>query len=1021
LNSDAFSTFTNAFSTFENAFSTFKNAFSTFKNAFSTITNAFSTFKNAFSTFENAFSSNSNAFELNEIAFSSGLKAAKSNPNAGATGERNQSRRKNRSLHNGKLIPAGGSAMADLTVLVNELATRQGYGNFTPFMLAQSPFNHFRRCGFNSVLVAFLLIGLTAAAAPHPLGSGQVPAMVAQGKLAALGRLPATNVLHLALGLPLRHRAELTNLLAALYNPASPEFHHYLTPAEFGARFGPTAADYAAVITFARTNGLTVTATHGNRTLVDVAGKVADVERAFQVQLNSYRHPRENRNFFAPDREPLVGARLPLQSVSGLDDFSRPHPNLHLRPSAAAARAWPNGGSSPYGSYMGNDFRRAYVPGTPLTGAGQNVGLLQFDGFYASDITNYVNTIGLTSNVPQLVVVPVDGGVATPGSGSIEVSLDIEMVMSMSPGVSNIYVYEAPNPSPWVDLLNVMVTNTAVRQFSCSWIGGSSDPASEQVFQQMAAQGQSFFNASGDSDALVGAVEFPADSPNITQVGATTLGTDGNGNYVAESVWNWGGNNGSSGGISPSVAMPTWQLGVDMTANHGSIWQRNIPDVALTGDNVFVTYSNGVSGNVGGTSCAAPLWAGLVALINQQAAQLGQPSVGFVNPAIYALCRGTNYATTFHDITSGNNFNAGSPTNFPAVPGYDLCTGWGTPAGTNLINALTTPDYLGLLPATPFAISGAVGGPFTPTNLSFTLTNLGAASLNWSAGGTALFSPVGPSAGTLAAHGTATVNWKLQPAAAALPYGNHLTAVLITNQTSGRVQIAPVNLAAGQSIVQNGGFETGDFTGWTLVGDTVVYDPFIGQYIFYNLVAAGSDLAHSGNYGAFLGEGGYAATLSQTLVTIPNQRYLVSCWLDNPTNGPGQQFGASWNGTNFVNLLNPPVLAWTNFQFVATAIATNTLLQFAARNDPNYFGFDDVSVTPVPAVAVASFSVCTNAFQLTWNSLAGLSYQIQYKTNLAQTGWLSFSTVTATNTVTTFADTNAVNVGQRFYRLGLLP
>ncbi|HEX7570874.1 MAG TPA: hypothetical protein VF492_10255, partial [Verrucomicrobiae bacterium] len=110
-----------------------------------------------------------------------------------------------------------------------------------------------------------------------------------------------------------------------------------------------------------------------------------------------------------------------------------------------------------------------------------------------------------------------------------------------------------------------------------------------------------------------------------------------------------------------------------------------------------------------------------------------------------------------------------------------------------------------------------------------------------------------------------------------------------------------------------------------------------------------------------------------------------------------------------------------NFQFVATATGTNTVLQFAARNDPNYFGFDDVSVTPVPAVTLASFSARTNVFQLAWNSLAGLSYQIQYKTNLAQAGWLNFSTVAATNTVTTFEDTNTLNASQRFYRLGLLP
>ena len=905
----------------------------------------------------------------------------------------------------------------------NYLATRQGYGNLTAFMAAHSFLNYFHRRGFFWLLGAFILISLNARAANQPLAPGQVPAVVARGKLAALGRLPATNELRLALGLPLRDRAGLTNLLAALYNPASSEFHHYLTPAEFTARFGPTPADYAAVLAFARTNGLTVTATHGNRTLVDVTGKVADVERAFQVRLKRYRHPQENREFFAPDTEPVVDAQVPLQSVSGLDNFSLPHPNVHVRP-AASGQAEPNGGSSPYGSYMGNDFRKAYVPGTALTGAGQNVGLLQFDGFYAADITNYANTIGLTSNVPQLVVVPVDGGVSMPTSNNVEVALDIEMVMSMAPGVSNIFVYEASNGIPWVDMLSRMANDNLAKSLSCSWGGGLSDPTAAQVFQQMAAQGQSFYCASGDSDAYTGAIPFPCDNPNITVVGGTTL-TSTSSNYTSETVWNRNNNSGSGGGVSAGQPIPAWQLGISMVANGGSATLRNLPDVALTADNVFVTYSNGVIGTAFGTSCAAPLWAGLTALINQQAAQLGQPAVGFVNPALYAICRGTNYAKTFHDITTGNNFNASSPTNFSAVPGYDLCTGWGTPAGTNLINALTTPDYLGILPATAFAITGAAGGSFNVTNIVLTLTNAGAATLGWSLVGTPFWLAAAPTGGTLSAHGTATVNLTLQNVAA-LSAGTYLAGVAISNQTLSRVQMVAVSVTAGQSIVQNGGFETGDFTGWTLVGDTVVpYWDGIWKYNVYNTVTTDNhysgitDVVHSGSYGAFLGEGGFAATLTQTLPTIPNQRYLVSGWLNNPTNGPVQIFNLKWNGTNYIGLTNPPVLVWTNFQFVATATVTNTVLQFAVRNDPNYFALDDVSVTPVPAVTFAGLSPQSNGVQLVWNALNGLSYQVQYKTNLMQTGWLNFSTVTATNDLATFVDTNAAS--QRFYRLALLP
>ena len=562
----------------------------------------------------------------------------------------------------------------------------------------------------------FVLLGLLAlpsfsTAAQKQLAASHVPAVVKSGKLAAPHRVPATNEIRLALALPLRDAVGLTNLLREIYDPASPQFRHYLTPAEFTARFGPTPADYAKVLAFAKKNSLKIVGSHPNRLLVDVTGKVSDVERAFQVRLNSFRHPREARDFFAPDAAPTVDTALPLFQVSGLDNFSPPHPNAELRPAALNNNLSPHGGSGPGGSYQGNDFRQAYVPGTALTGAGQSVALVQFDACYAEDITNYATAIGVTN--PPFTVIPVNGGFGPPsgGSGTIEVSLDIEMVLAMAPGISNIYVYEAPNPSPWVDVLSAIANDNLAKQIGCSWGGGGPDAAAENIFLQMAAQGQSFYNATGDSGAFVGAISFPSESPNITQVGGTTLTTDGSGDYVSETAWNWGGGQGSSGGISLAVTLPDWQLGISMATNHGSTVLRNIPDVALTADNVFIIYNNGSSGFVGGTSVAAPLWAAFTALVNEQAATLAQPPVGFLNPTIYALARGTNYAATFHDITTGNNTNAASPNNFYAVPGYDLATGWGTPAGTNLINALTTPDDLRLLPPVVFLASGLVGGP----------------------------------------------------------------------------------------------------------------------------------------------------------------------------------------------------------------------------------------------------------------------------------------------------------------------
>ena len=566
-----------------------------------------------------------------------------------------------------------------------------------------------------AILQPLLLVLCTGLVFSSPLSAatqvltGTVPAAVA--KLRPMGRLPVATQLNLAIGLPLRNPDQLNTLLSQIYDPTSPNYRHYLTPAQFAEMFGPTQQDYQALIRFAAANRLTVISQHPNRLLLDVQGSVTDIEKAFQVTIYLYEHPTEARSFYSPNVNPTLKTAVPVLSIHGLDNYSIPRPNHKVRRLSQTGTLIPNSGSGPGGAYLGNDLRAAYVPGTPLTGAGQNVGLLQFDGYYANDIASYIAQAGISTSV-VLTNIPIDGGVSTPGPNNVEVCLDIEMVIAMAPGVSKIFVYEAPNPSPWVDLLSRMANDNQAKQLSASWLGGGPDPTANQIFLQMAAQGQSFFNASGDDDAWSGVIPFPADNPNITAVGGTTLATTGPaGSYVSEIVWNLGtpnpngGDWGSSGGISTLYPIPTWQLGLSMSANQGSTTMRNIPDVAMVADNVAIVANNGQQEIVGGTSCAAPLWAGLTALINQQAGINGLPSVGLLNPALYAIGKGENYLADFHDVTIGNNFTSASPTQFIAVAGYDLCTGWGTPAGTNLINALTSKNALPgtCLPATQTA------------------------------------------------------------------------------------------------------------------------------------------------------------------------------------------------------------------------------------------------------------------------------------------------------------------------------
>jgi uncharacterized repeat protein (TIGR01451 family) len=307
------------------------------------------------------------------------------------------------------------------------------------------------------------------------------------------------------------------------------------------------------------------------------------------------------------------------------------------------------------------------------------------------------------------------------------------MVISMSTNINELLVYEAPNGSAnsVVDLLNRIASDDTSKQISSSWLIG--DNAAYDVFyQQMALQGQSFFQASGDNGVFYSnseQVQEYADDPNITLVGGTTLSTSGPGGaWSSEMVWNWLitglGDAGSGGGTNLNgILIPGYQQGISMTANGGSTVLRNVPDVSLTADNIYVIFENGNAGYFGGTSCAAPLWAAYTALINQQDMALNGTTVGFLNPALYAIGNSSNYTNCFHDITTGNNTNLVVGNRYFAVSGYDLCTGLGTPNGQNLINALTS------LPATNFFTH--LSPPLPPYGGTMSVLNGGNPNGNW--------------------------------------------------------------------------------------------------------------------------------------------------------------------------------------------------------------------------------------------------------------------------------------------------
>ncbi|HEY1313200.1 MAG TPA: S53 family serine peptidase [Steroidobacteraceae bacterium] len=533
--------------------------------------------------------------------------------------------------------------------------------------------------------------GATAVPGAQPMLAPHLPRSVADGTAAMTGPVGAQQILRPVIQLPLRNQAELTQLLHDLYDPKSRKFHQYLSVSDFTARFAPTARDYAAVVAWAKRNGLKVIATTPNRRLVAVEGSVNTVNRAFHVTINNYRHPTEGRTFYSPNREPsTVGLTVPLLQITGLNNSVLPHPMFRHGVAAHLAS-----GSGTSGEFLPSDMRAAYYGNGPLTGAGQSIGIFSFDGYLASDVQLYYSKTGMTSSVPiNNVLVGGFNGACTSVSSAPsstcddgEQVLDIVNAIGMAPGIKQILFYEGTSNT---QILNQMATDNIAKVLSSSWGWNPADAASDDpIFQQFAAQGQTFVTASGDDGELNSSTyDFPAVDQYITQVGGTVLTTAGPGGaWSAETAWPQSG-----GGFISGTPIPSWQqlAGVINASNQGSTTLRNSPDVAAEADFDNPTVSNGAfMTGYGGTSFATPRWAGFLALVNQQSVANGKGTVGFLNPALYNLGVSSGYSGALHDITSGSNPpTTGSGSGFNAVPGYDLVTGWGSPTGVGLINQL---------------------------------------------------------------------------------------------------------------------------------------------------------------------------------------------------------------------------------------------------------------------------------------------------------------------------------------------
>ncbi len=515
-----------------------------------------------------------------------------------------------------------------------------------------------------------------------------VPEAVTSGMAPMVGHVPGERRLSLAISLPPTNQSGLEDFLARLYDPQSPDFHKYLSVKEFTERFGPSPADFAAVSEFAQTHGLTVLDPSPNRMVLDVEGPAAAIESALHISLNVFQHPTENRTFYAPDREPTPDLNVAWLHISGLDDFAPPRPKYVEAPatleSVATTELAPvaqTGGTGPNHSYLGSDLRSAYYAG-PLNGTGQSLGIFSLTGYNLSDVQLYFSNINQPLNVP-IVGVSVNGDSLTclpPACNDTEPSLDLEQAISMAPGLSRVQFYVGKTA---VSVLNRMAADNTSKSLSCSWGWKYDQSTIDPILQEMAAQGQTFFVATGDQGSNTpGNVVWPSDDPWVTAVGGTVLLT----NYPAETWRSETGWVNSAGMPSPNdVPIPGYQMrkGVITPPSGAASALRNIPDIASQSSPRQYNCSMGTCHYFGGgTSYAAPLWAGLIAMANQQSLANGGSYVGFLNPALYAIGTGSGFTNNIHDIISGSN---GA---YSAVSGYDLVTGWGSPKGVNLINAL---------------------------------------------------------------------------------------------------------------------------------------------------------------------------------------------------------------------------------------------------------------------------------------------------------------------------------------------
>ena len=553
-----------------------------------------------------------------------------------------------------------------------------------------------RLLGLTLPIAALLALAGAPAARAQSVFENDLPAPAG----VALTPLAASAHMEAVLTLPLRDAAGAAKFVADVSNPHSAQYGHYLTPAEFGARFGADQRTYEYIRAWAGSTGFIVSPRTAARNTITISGSAGRFAQVFSTSFATFDTQGHGLGR-ALLRAPTLPAALSgyVQSIVGLASRAQYAPLLQVVPAVSR----PAVGTGLGGGYAPTDIRKAYnIPAETSATPTETVALFEQGGYLPSDISTYDDNYGISVPVSPIGV---NGSSTAPTGNTVEVeaALDIDAVGGVNPATKQILVYEDTASSfsaVLVGALTQIADDDTATVVSISYgldeksQGQNAVNAENTVLTELASQGQTVFVSSGDGgasgsqiDGIIALrsgknVEDPGSQPLVSSVGGTTLNTSSTEAWKSETVWNkFSKDEGATGGgVSAYWAIPSYQVknGSSVaTANGGSASFRNVPDIAAdadptTGYSIYSALEGGWLA-IGGTSLSSPLWAGMMSIINADRVVDGLAREGYFNPTLYAA----SPQSSFHDIVKGNN----STTNvkgYTAGAGYDNVTGWGS-------------------------------------------------------------------------------------------------------------------------------------------------------------------------------------------------------------------------------------------------------------------------------------------------------------------------------------------------------